>query len=140
MLTNVEMENSLKDVLWAVKAYVARWRIEEVIRFIKQSYELEDIRLRSYNGLRNMMALVMACASFVSLTLGLQAKLQILTRKLLDASQRVGNIIKNFKYYAIADGLKNILRSAADPWHQPNPPPSHQMTIPFQPPAGGSIM
>ena len=140
LLTNVEMENSLRDVLWAVKAYVARWRIEEVIRFIKQSYELEDVRLRSYNGLRNMTALVMACASFVSLKLGMQAKLQILTRKLLDASLRIGNIIKNFKYYAIADGLRKILRSAADPWREPNPPPSHQMTIPFAPPAGGSIM
>jgi len=140
LLTNVEMENTLRDVLWVAKAYVARWRIEEVIRFIKQSYKLEDVRLRSYNGLRNMVALVMACASFVSLKLGLQAKLKILTRKLLDASQRVGNIIKNFRYYAIADGLRKILRSAANPWHEPNPPPSHQMTIPLEAPTGGSIM
>ncbi|MCD6326335.1 transposase, partial [bacterium] len=87
LLTNVEIKPTLKGVLWVVMAYVARWRVEEMIRFIKQSYKLEDIRLRSYNGLRNMTALVMACASFVSLQLGLQAKLQIFMRKLLSKLQ-----------------------------------------------------
>lgn len=140
LLTNVDMKATLKDVLWVVEAYIARWRVEETIRFIKQSYKLEDIRLRSYNGLRNMMALVMACASFVSLTLGLQTKLQILTRKLLDASQRVQNIIKDFKYYAIADGLKEVLSSTTKPWREPKPPPSLQMTILFAPTQGGSPM
>jgi hypothetical protein len=140
LLTNVEIEPTLKDVLWVVKAYIARWRVEETIRFIKQSYNLEDIRLRSYNGLRNMMALVMACGSFVSLTLGLRVRLQILTRKLLDASQRVQNIIKDFKYYAIADGLKEVLSSAAKPWREPKPPPSPQMTICFAPTQGGRLM
>ena len=140
LLTNVEIKPTLKGVLWVVKAYVARWRVDEVIRFIKQSYKLEDVRLRSYNGLRNMMAWVMACASFVSLQLGLRAKLQIFMRKLLCASQRVGNIIKNFKYYAIADGLKETLRSSANPWREPNPPPSHQMTILLAASAGGSLM
>lgn len=133
LLTNVEMKKALKDVLWVARAYIARWRIEETIRFIKQSYKLEDVRLRSYNGLRNMMTLVMACASFVSLKLGLRTKLQILTRKLLDASKRVGNIIKDFKYYAIADGLKEMLSSATKPWREPKPPPSKQMIIPFAP-------
>jgi DDE family transposase len=140
LLTNVEMKNRLKDVLWVARAYVARWRVEEVIRFIKQSYKLEDIRLRSDNGLRNMTALVMACASFVSLKLGLQAKLQILTKKLFSASQRVGNIIKNFRYYAIADGQREILRSSANPWREPKPPPSHQMTILLPASPGGSQM
>ncbi|MCD6327602.1 transposase, partial [bacterium] len=140
LLTNVEMKNTLKDVLWVARAYVARWRVEEVIRFIKQSYKLKDVRLRSYNGLRNMTALVMACASFVSLQLGLQAKLQILTRKLFCTSQRVGDIIKNFRYYAIADGLKETLRSSANPWREPKPPSSHQMTILLAAPTGGSLM
>ncbi|MCD6326763.1 hypothetical protein J7M28_04310, partial [bacterium] len=140
LLTNVEIKPTLKGVLWVVMAYVARWRVEEMIRFIKQSYKLEDIRLRSYSGLRNMTALVMACASFVSLQLGLQAKLQIFMRKLLCDSQRVGDIIKNFRYYAIADGLKETLRSSANPWREPNPPPSHQMTILMAASAGGSLM
>lgn len=139
LLTNVEMKATLKDVLWVVKAYISRWRVEETIRFIKQSYKLEDIRLRSYNGLRNMMALVMACANFVSLTLGLRARLEILTRKLLDASQRVGNIIKDFRYYAIADGLKEILSASTKPWQEPKPAPSPQMTFNFAATKGGRL-
>jgi hypothetical protein len=39
-----------------------RWRVEENIRFIKQSYGLEDIRLLIYELLRIMAALVMAAA------------------------------------------------------------------------------
>jgi len=131
LLTNLEIRGTLREVLWTVKAYFSRWRVEETIRFVKQSYKLEDIRLRNYNGLRNMMALVTACANFVSLTLGLRTKLTILTRKLLDASERVAGVIKNFKYYAIADGLKQILSSSMKPWHQPKPPPSKQTAISF---------
>ena len=95
-LTNVEIEPKLKDVLWVVKAYIARWRVEETIRFIKQSYTMEDIGLRSYTGPRNMMTPVMACESSVSLTLGPRTTLQIMTIRLLDASQRIRNIIRDF--------------------------------------------
>ena len=109
LLTNVAIERTLASVFWAVKAYSSRWRVEEEILFVKQSYNLEDIRVRSYNALRNMTALVTACANFVACHLGLRARLEILARKLLDASRPVGNIIKNFKYYALADGLRNVL-------------------------------
>ena len=141
LLTNVAIEGMLASVLWVVKAYLSRWRVEEVIRHVKQSYNLEGIRVRSYSALRNMPALVTVCANFVACHLGLRAKLEILVWKLLRASQRVGNIIKNFKYDALADGLKNVLNYMNQPYHQPQPkpPPSSQMTIYFAP-AGGCSM
>ena len=37
-----------------MSAYLSRWRIEEAIRFVKQSYDFEDIRVLSYARLRNM--------------------------------------------------------------------------------------
>ena len=37
-------------------------RIEEAIRFIKQSYDFEDIRVQTYARLRNMAVLVNAVA------------------------------------------------------------------------------
>ena len=58
LLTNALEEPNSKDLLWVIKAYFTRWRVEEAIRFIKQSYNIEDIRVRSYNALRNMTALV----------------------------------------------------------------------------------
>jgi len=80
--------------------------------------------------------LVMACANFVSVRLGLQTALQILARKLLSTSQRVGNIIKDFKYYALADGLKEVLRCTMKPWREPARPHSPQLAI-LLPAAGG---
>jgi len=34
-----------KALWWAVEAYLTRWRVEDTIRFIKQSYHLEDVRV-----------------------------------------------------------------------------------------------
>lgn len=133
LLTNVQDSPSAEDVLWLIKAYVARWRIEETIRFIKQSYGLEDIRVRSYNALRNMTALVNACANFLACHIGLKAKLEIMARRLLYESKRVAGLIKDFRYYALADGLKEVLRLSTSPWREPAPPPSSQLNIQFEP-------
>jgi len=131
ILTNVQLGRSGKDLLWVVKAYLSRWRIEEQNRFIKQSYNLEDIRIRSYNGLRNMTALVTACAAFVSGVVGLKPTLRILANKLLHASHRVGDFIKDFRCYALADGLKALLALTNKPWREPTPPPSPQLPLIF---------
>ena len=44
--------------------------MEETIRFIKQSYRLEDLRVLTYERLRNLAALVMATAYFTAAWLG----------------------------------------------------------------------
>jgi hypothetical protein len=79
--------------------------IEETIRFIKQSYQLEDIRLLTYVRLQNMMALVTAVAYFTMAYLGLKTKLRVLMRHLLKAAKRVFGI-PEFRFYALADGIK----------------------------------
>ena len=88
-----------------------------------------------------MVALVTACASFVACHLGVGTKLQIPVRRLLDASQRVGNIVKNFKYCALADELKKALNYMKEAYQQPElkPPPSPRMTIYFAPSGGGCL-
>ncbi len=40
-------------------------------------------------------------------------------------SERVRNTIKDFKYYAIADGLRAVLALTMEPWREPKPPLSH---------------
>jgi hypothetical protein len=43
MLLKTELLRRSRKVLWRlVRAYIRRWAIEETIRYIKQSYELED--------------------------------------------------------------------------------------------------
>ena len=59
LLTTLPVRRSYKSVWRVVESYLARWRVEETIRFIKQSYQLEDIRLLLYERLRTMVTLVM---------------------------------------------------------------------------------
>ncbi len=84
--------------------YLTRWRIEETIRFTKQSYDLEDIRVMTYDRLRNMVALVNAVAFFTAVVLGPRVKLHVLANHLITAAKRLFGV-PNFRYYALADGI-----------------------------------
>jgi len=67
---NVEIKKSRRSLLSIVLSYMKGWQIEETIRFAKQSYTLEDIRLLSYRRLRTMMVLVRAGMYFAAVRLG----------------------------------------------------------------------
>ena len=108
LLTNVPLKKTRRSLWWAVESYLTRWTIEETFRFIKQSYQLEDIRLLTYVRLQNMMALVLAAAYFTMAYLNLRTKLRVLTGHVLRAAQRVFGI-PEFRFYALADGIKAYL-------------------------------
>ena len=90
------------------ESYLTRWSIEETIRFVKQSYQLEDIRLLTYIRLQNMMRLVMAAAYFTMAYLNLRTKLRVLTGHVLKAARCVFGI-PEFRFYALTDGIKASL-------------------------------
>ena len=77
LLTSLRVTRSRKSL----------WRVEETIRFIKQSYQLEDSRLLTYERLRSMATLVMAVAYFACVYLGKVAKLKILLQHILSSRQ-----------------------------------------------------
>jgi hypothetical protein len=108
LLTTEPMRKNRAMVWWIVQAYLTRWRVEDTIRFIKQSYNLEDIRVLTYERLKNMAALVLAAAFFTAVQIGYRPKLQILALHALNAAQRIFGI-PDFRYYALADGIKAIL-------------------------------
>jgi len=87
------------------------WKCNESYRFIKQNYNLEDLRVRSYNSIRNTVALVQAVFYFVSVELGRGLKLSILLKKVFEKSKRFFEVPK-FKQYAIADGIYRLLFSS----------------------------
>jgi hypothetical protein len=107
--------------------YLTRWKIEETFRFLKQSYHLEDIRVLSYQGLRNLVLLVTAAAYFAATFLGHKLKLKILCEKLLIISQRFFGI-PPFRFYALADGIKKIL-SRCSPSPPVEPPQELQLEL-----------
>jgi hypothetical protein len=130
LLTDLPMRRNRKVLWWVVAAYLTRWRIEEAIRFVKQSYDLEDIRVLTYQRLRNMAVLVNAVAFFTAVVLGTRIKLAILATHLVTAAKRVFGI-PNFRLYALADGIREICaRSPRRPQPAANAPP--QLALGFR--------
>jgi len=129
LLTTEPMRRERKTLWWAVEAYLTRWRIEDSIRFIKQSYNLEDIRLLTYQRLKNMLTLVLASAYFTATWLGEKTKLEILAMHVMEVSQRIFGV-PDFKYYALADGIRVILkRVGKGPLEKPRPLKNTQLLL-----------
>ena len=105
LLTSLPVNGSFESMWRVVEGYLTRWRIEETIRFVKQAYGFENIRVLSYRGIRNMASIVLATAYFASAWLGRHVKREVLAEHLKSLSQRLGKV-PEFANYAIADGLK----------------------------------
>ena len=106
LLTNLELKKV--GVIRILEIYLTRWKCEESYRFIKQAYNLEDVRVMSYRALRNMVVLVQAVFYFVSVELGKKLRLNILLKKIFERAKRFFEI-PDFKHYAIADGIYRLL-------------------------------
>ena len=109
LLTTRAVTQSQKTLHNVIKAYLKRWDIEETIRYLKQTYDFENIRVLSYVRLRNMAALLLAAIYFNCVVLDTAQKLKILTGHVLKAAKRVFGI-PDFKYYAISDGICAIFK------------------------------
>ena len=112
LLTNLPMRKNYK-VLWqVVQGFLSRWLVEETIRFIKQSYNLEDLRVLDYERLKNLVAIVLAVAFFAGTVLGEGLKLSVLANHVTRLSKRFFGV-PDFHYYALADGIATLLSRAA---------------------------
>lgn len=108
LLTHVCVKRNRKKLWFIVSAYLSRWLVEETIRFIKQSYHLEDIRVLNYERLRNLVALVLAAAYFSAVWLGASLKLTVLATRVAKVAKRFFGV-PDFHYYALADGIAMLL-------------------------------
>ena len=133
LLTNLTGTKGYKSLWQVVEGYLSRWRVEEAIRFIKQAYSLEDMRLLNYARLKNMAALVACAASFAATWMGLGEKLTILRDHVIDVSQRIHDVPEAF-YYAIADGIRRLFTRFGAGWTRakekpPDPMEGRQMLL-----------
>jgi hypothetical protein len=109
LLTSCAVQINQKESAWRiVEYYLARWRCDESYRYIKQCYSLEDIRVRSYISIRNIVVLVLAVSYFASVYLGQNIKLKMLVERIFIVSKRFFGV-PSFFNYAIADGIYNLL-------------------------------
>jgi len=98
-----------KAIYRIVEIYLTRWKCEECYRYIKQSYNLEDVRVRSYTAVRNITVIVNAIAYFTSIYMGHGVKLKIMVQKIFILSKRFFGI-PTFFNYAMADGIAELLK------------------------------
>ena len=109
LLTSCQVNIKVKESIWrVVENYLTRWKCDESFRYIKQCYNLEDIRVRSYISIRNMLVLVLAVSYFAAVYLGQNIKLKILVERIFLVSKRFFGV-PSFFNYAIADGLYSLL-------------------------------
>src|SRR5271157_648784 len=109
LLTSCAVQFKAKENIWRiVEIYLTRWKCDESFRYIKQCYNLEDVRVRSYTSIRNIVVLVLAVAYFASVYLGDNLRLKMLVERVYLVSKRFFGV-PTFFNYAIADGLYNLL-------------------------------
>jgi hypothetical protein len=109
LLTSCAVKKYQKESMWRiVEYYLARWKCDESYRYIKQCYQLEDVRVRSYISIRNIVVLVLAVSYFASVYLGQNIKLKLLVERIFIVSKRFFGV-PSFFNYAIADGIFNLL-------------------------------
>jgi hypothetical protein len=109
LLSSCVVERHRKESVWRmVEYYLARWKCDESYRYIKQCYHLEDVRVRSYISIRNVVVLVLAVSYFASVYLGHNIKLKMLVERIFLVSKRFFGV-PSFFNYAIADGIFNLL-------------------------------
>jgi hypothetical protein len=109
LLTSCPVKTTIKETIWRiVETYLTRWKCDESFRYIKQCYNLEDIRVRHYVAIRNMAVLILAVSYFAAVWLGDNLKLKMLMERIYLVSKRFFGV-PTFFNYAIADGLYNLL-------------------------------
>lgn len=110
LLTNKEVNiYDSKSIYSIIEIYLTRWKCDECYRYIKQSYNLEDVRVRSYISIRNLTVMVHAIAYFTSIYIGINLKLKIMVQKIFILSKRFFGI-PTFFNYAMADGIFELLK------------------------------
>ncbi len=110
LLTNIAPTSKREYAIWISDIYLTRWKCEKTYRFLKQSYNLEDVRVRAYVSLRNIYVLVHAISYFVSVVIGIRARLSLIFKRLYDRAKRFYQV-SAFFHYALADGIHRALFS-----------------------------
>lgn len=109
LLTRSPKEDIVEVISEAFKAYGFRWKIEEYHRHIKGCYRLEDIQIKTFDGLQSMLAILTIAMSIIYASLS-----SLHTRLILESGVKTMNKEKmyelcNFIYYKISTIIKVLL-------------------------------
>ena len=85
-----------------IEQYGCRWSVEEKIRFEKQQFNYENIRLQKLTALKNMMSIINLISSFIS-----DIYWKEISYKIIEVARVIKKEVR-FEYYRIAEGIKRI--------------------------------
>ena len=105
LLTSLPVDGSFKSQRRVVEGCLSRWRIEETIRFARQAYGFENVRVTAYARIRSMATLVLASAYFATVWIGRNIRREVLAERLTRLGKRLGDV-PEFAACAIADGIR----------------------------------
>jgi hypothetical protein len=93
-----------EDQFPVTKAYRWRWKIEETIKELKQSYGLEKFRVRKWLAIQRIISLSLFCSTLVTLTTN---QYHILLKQILKSIQSFIHKSRIFKAKTV-ELLRNI--------------------------------
>jgi hypothetical protein len=127
LLVKSEKATAIEVAKWSFKGYGLRWKIEEYHRHVKQEYKLEDIQMKTFDGLQSMLA-ILTTAMFI-----IYKKMQPLHfGLLLDAGYNYLNKhtvreLTNFIYYKISKVVSILLMPTRSRWKVTESPPGDNL-------------
>ncbi|NOR75761.1 MAG: transposase [Draconibacterium sp.] len=121
LLTRSPKENIVDVIKEAFTAYGFRWKIEEYHRHIKSCYNLEDIQIKTFEGLQSMLAILTIAMSVIYSSLSsLHIKLLLLSGVKTLNKEKMDEL-HNFIYYKISTIIKVLLANMTPRAFLPQP-------------------
>jgi hypothetical protein len=123
LLVKSKLLTAMEVAKWAFKGYGLRWKIEEYHRHIKQEYKLEDIQIKTFDGLQSMLATVTVAMYMIYKKIK-----SIHFELLLDSgynylNKHIPRELVNFIYYKISKVVSNLLIPVRMRWKIQNTQP-----------------
>ncbi|OJH33993.1 transposase [Cystobacter ferrugineus] len=110
VILTTEDVRTREDAGRVVDIYLERWGVEESNRFVKQGFDLEDVRALTWTGLKRMV-------QFVNLAYGFLALLVHGPRKQVErvaANFKAFGPVPEYAYYRLLEGIGRLLRITMD--------------------------
>lgn len=104
IITNRTVNNA-HDARQVASDYLSRWRIEEYFKFKKQEFKIEDVRVRSLNGLKLMNQLVTYVITFLA---PYTDNKTYIAKKIFEISNSIKKEVY-FNYYRVIYGIRDII-------------------------------
>ena len=98
-----------REILRRIKGYFHRWGVEECYRFEKQGFGIEKSLVRSYNGIKCLLGMILLCCNVL-----LKIKEDDYLREMLIKEAKREKTKKKYRpkfiFYALLDGIRNVFQ------------------------------